>query len=119
VASDPNIILNWEITPSVNSPSQYLEYSYDRSLLLLKKGALDFSTTYTLKVTVSNSLADKAKGVKTVTMEIGKPPELGWAVITPQTGTFLQTQFSIELKGWQSNNPPIVYRVWGIDKSGA
>ncbi len=65
-----------------------------------------------MAVTVSSKLYPNANLTKTVSFKTKYPPYGGTAKITPNAGNLNETDFTIYISNWQSDNQPIEYQVW-------
>jgi len=104
---------DYVFTPEVDISK--IRWSVDNSALLIESSTFAFGTVYSLNVTISNSESGEAgrfSQEKKFTTE--KKPTTGALLVTPNTGTMFETEFTITLSGFASENNPLSYAIYGV-----
>ena len=77
----------------------------------ITRGAYSENTDYTVTLTVTNIQLEKLTHTKSVYFSTLAPPNPGNVQLQPASG-FIGDEFSVVLREWTSDNPPITYNVY-------
>ena len=71
-----------------------LEWSADKSVLFIKEGAIEFQTTYYLKVTILNTATSDNAGTESeYSFTTDQEPVAGQIQVSPDKGDMFDTEF--------------------------
>jgi hypothetical protein len=115
-SSDPELQVEYTLTPVENVDQEKLTVSADQTILIIEENALQFATTYTLEVTITNlaSINQDAITVQTYEFTTTNEPIAGQITVTPQRGIMFNTEFNIAMSGYSSDNMPLSYQLYGV-----
>ena len=102
--------VTWLIQPELSDPSQKSVLSYGK-IMQITRGAYSKNTDYTVTLTVTNTNLAKLSTSIAVTFSTLAPPTPGTVQLQPATG-FIGEEFSVVLREWTTDNPPITYNVY-------
>ena len=113
--SDPVLEYRYELSPVDRVDLDMLEWSADKSVLFINQGAIQFQTTYFLKVTILNTATEDQVGTESeYSFTTDAEPIAGQIQVTPNSGNMFDTQFEITLSGYSSSNTPLSYQLYGV-----
>lgn len=113
-AADPNLMYSWSIMPNITSPSNYIFYSKENSVMIVTAGGLAYNTAYNISLTIQNKNYNDTMVTKFINFTTSSPPTGGIVAVSPTTGTAQTTNASVAISNWVSSNQPIMYRVYGV-----
>lgn len=101
---------SWTIDPPLSNPQGSRALSYGKLLQVLS-GNWQKNTNYTITANMVYKALPELTGQKTITFLTKSPPTGGSVQIQPGYGV-IGSPFTVVLKNWSSENPPIVYDVF-------
>ena len=102
--------VTWQIEPQLTDPSSRSILSYGK-IMQITRGSFSENTDYTVTLTVTNIELEKLSHTKTVYFSTLAPPNPGNVQLQPASG-LIGDEFSVVLREWTSDNPPITYNVY-------
>lgn len=88
------------------------------ALYQINKGAWSANTEYTVNAEVSHKALANLRLTKNVQFRTEQPPTGGIVIVSPQSAKLGQ-EITVSVDGWTSNNPPVVFNVYGtLDSDG-
>ena len=102
--------ITWQIEPQLTDPASRSILSYGK-IMQITRGAYTENTDYSVTLTVTNVELWKLSATKTVYFSTLAPPNPGNVQLQPASG-FIGGEFSVVLREWTSDNPPITYNVY-------
>ena len=102
--------VEWTLEPELDEPSKRSDMAYGK-IMQIVRGSYAENTEYTVTLTVTDLKLAKLTTTKTQSFSTLAPPTPGTVQVQPSSG-FIGSEFTVNLREWTSDNPPITYNVY-------
>ena len=99
--SDEVIFIDWENSPELSDQESKIFFAPENAIMSIEAGALATLTEYQIKVTVRNSMEEKAQTTHTYEFKTGALPSGGTVTVEPESGIVANTTFTFKISDWK------------------